>query len=93
LLLLKHHTVFAFFMAYTYILQSETTGMYYVGSCNDVQERLRRHNSGHSLSTRKGIPWKIVYQKEFETKQEAMRKEYRIKSMKSRKYIEKLITE
>ena len=79
-------------MAYVYILLSEKTSAYYIGSCNDIEERLRRHNAGHSLSTRKGIPWKLVYQKVFATKSEAMKEEYRIKSQKSRLYIEKLIS-
>ena len=78
-------------MAFVYIIYSETIDTYYVGSCNELLERLRRHNSGHSISTRKGMPWKLMYQKEFESKSEAMKEEYRIKSQKSRKYLEKLI--
>ena len=62
-----------------------------MGSCNDLIERLRRHNAGHSLSTRKGIPWKVVYQKEYLSKSDAMKEEYRIKKQKSRIYIERLI--
>jgi len=80
-------------MAFTYILYSEILDSYYVGSCNNLDERLRRHNAGHSLSTRKGIPWNVVYQKEFLTKAEAMKEEYRIKKQKSRIFIEKLIAE
>ena len=80
-------------MPFTYILYSENSDSYYIGSCNNLEERLRRHNAGHSLSTRKGIPWKVVYQKEFLTKAEAMKEEYRIKKQKSRIFIEKLIAE
>jgi putative endonuclease len=78
-------------MAYVYILYSEKIDSYYVGSCNELIERLRRHNAGHSISTRKGIPWKVAYKKEFESKSDAMKEEYRIKSQKSRKYLERLI--
>ena len=63
-----------------------------MGSCNELLERLRRHNAGHSVSTRKGIQWQIVYKKEFASKGDAMKEEYRIKSQKSRQYIERLIS-
>ena len=38
-----------------------------------------------------GIPWKIVYKEKYNTKSEAMKREYEIKRKKSRKYIESLI--
>jgi len=41
----------------------------------------------------RGIPWKIVYWKEYETKSEAYCTEMYIKSQKSRKHIESLILE
>jgi len=53
--------------------------------------RLQRHNDGWSRSTKSGIPWKIAYYEIFESKSEAIKREYHIKRMKSRKYIESLI--
>ncbi|WP_415831470.1 GIY-YIG nuclease family protein, partial [Flavobacterium terrigena] len=32
-------------------------GKYYIGQTNNMEDRLRRHNSGYSLSTKNGIPW------------------------------------
>ena len=75
----------------TYILYSETSDIYYVGSTSNFEDRLRRHNSGRSTFTKRGIPWKIVYQKQYSTKAEAYKAELYIKSQKSRKYIEELI--
>ncbi|MGH7598909.1 MAG: GIY-YIG nuclease family protein [bacterium] len=43
-------------MFYVYILQSQASRKYYVGSTQDVRNRLREHNHGESLSTRGGIP-------------------------------------
>ena len=78
-------------MAFLYILYSDKIDSYYVGSCNEINDRLRRHNAGYSLSTKKGIPWNLVYKKEYLTKSDAVKEEYRIKKQKSRKYIEQLI--
>jgi putative endonuclease len=80
-------------MYYVYILYSEIIDTYYVGSTGNLADRLRRHNSGRSIYTRRGVPWKLVYTKEFETKSEAYRSEMYIKSQKSRKYIEGLVRE
>ncbi|MFL6528667.1 MAG: GIY-YIG nuclease family protein [Chthoniobacterales bacterium] len=38
-------------MFYVYVLRSEKTGRRYVGSCEDVEQRLKRHNAAHSKAT------------------------------------------
>ena len=80
-------------MAHVYILYSQTIDTYYVGSTINLEDRLLRHNAGRSKYTKRGIPWTLVYAKEYATKAEACREEYRIKAEKSRKYIEQLIQE
>jgi putative endonuclease len=54
---------------------------------------LYEHNLGHENYTRAGIPWKIVYSKEFSSRSDAQSEEIRIKNRKSRKYILKIINE
>ncbi|MBU0695024.1 MAG: GIY-YIG nuclease family protein [Bacteroidetes bacterium] len=78
-------------MFYTYILQSDKSGRYYLGHTSNLQERLNRHNNGLVTATRNKGPWKIVYFEEFDSKLEANQRELNIKKMKSRVYIEKLI--
>jgi len=78
-------------MPCTYILYSQKLNKYYVGACTDLPRRLREHNSGHSTFTALGMPWEVVFAKEFPSLQEAKRFELSIKKMKSRKYIEALI--
>ena len=80
-------------MPFTYILYSSRLDKYYVGACTDVERRLYEHNIGHSQFTAVGVPWKVKYTKTFETLLEAKRFETAIKKMKSRKYIERLISE
>jgi len=85
--MLKHYI-----MAYTYILYSEKLNKYYVGACIDIDRRLKEHNTGHSKYTSTGLPWILKYKEEFETLQEAKKRELTIKKMKSRIYIEGLFS-
>jgi putative endonuclease len=78
-------------MAYLYILQSRSTGRYYVGSTNDLNRRLSEHNRAHSLATRGRGPWILVRRESFPTLLEARRRELEIKKWKSSKAIASLI--
>ena len=62
------------------------------GSCSDIDERIKRHNEGATPSTKTGRPWKLVYSESYETNSDALKREREIKSKKSRKYIEYLIS-
>ena len=58
-----------------------------------MERRLHEHNTGHSKFTSTGMPWKIVYKKEFNDLLLAKQWETKIKKMKSRTFIENLITQ
>ena len=77
---------------FTYILYSKKLDRYYVGHTNNLDRRLFEHNSYQSSSTKIGVPWEVLYCKEFSTNSEANKFELKIKAMKSRKFIENLIT-
>ena len=77
-------------MFYTYILRSKSNNSYYVGSSQDVSKRLVLHNNGLVKSTKRHIPWILVYQEKHKTLLEARRRELQIKSWKKRIAIEKL---
>ena len=75
---------------YTYILRC-SDGTLYTGWTNDLEKRLASHNDGTgSKYTRTRRPVELVYAESFETKQEAMRREWEIKHM-SRADKQKLI--
>lgn len=78
-------------MFYIYILLSEPSGKFYIGSTGNLDDRLVRHNSGRSKSTKSGIPWRLVYTEQFETRSEAYRREMELKSWKSHDRISQLI--
>jgi len=75
-------------MFYVYVLLSEKTGRRYTGSCEDIAERLRRHNAGHSLSTRHGVPWKLVHSEDFETRADAVQRERFLKTGAGRRWLD-----
>ena len=77
-------------MIWVYVLQSRKTKRYYTGSTERLRERVREHNAGECKSTRTGVPWDLVYRKEYETRIEAVREERRIKSWGARRYLDSL---
>lgn len=77
-------------MNYTYIVQcSDST--YYTGWTNHLETRIQAHNAGKGAKyTKARRPVKLVYYETFETKSEALSREYQIKQL-SRQEKEKLI--
>ena len=71
-----------------YVLYSEILGQYYVGSTQDIEERINRHNTGRSKFTSRGIPWKLVRYFECGTRADAVQLERKIKSRGIRRYLE-----
>jgi putative endonuclease len=78
--------------AYCYILYSHKLNKYYVGSTIDIRRRLEEHNRGKEKFTSTGTPWALVHKEVFKSLTEARQRELYIKKMKSRKYIESLIS-
>jgi putative endonuclease len=77
-------------MFYLYVLRSEKTGRRYVGSSQDVDSRLQQHNSGQSLATKHGAPWKLIHQEAFMTRPEAVRRERVYKTGRGRDLLDRL---
>ena len=74
-----------------YILKSEKTGRYYIGSTNDINRRISEHNAGKTKSLRYLRPLKIVFKKEFHVLEEARRVEIKLKKLKNRDILERII--
>ena len=69
---------------FAYLLKSVSIGIKktYAGYSTDVEKRLIKHNSNIGAKSTRGYKWKIVYQKKFKTKSEAMSYEYKLKNDK-----------
>ena len=68
-------------MNFIYIVQC-SDGTLYTGWTNDLDKRMKAHNEGRGAKyTRARRPVELVYSEIFDTKEEAMRREYVIKRM------------
>jgi putative endonuclease len=78
-------------MPTVYILQSQTSERFYIGSAINAEVRLAEHLRGQTPSTRGRGPWVPVYREEFETMSDALRRERQLKSWKSHRSLQELI--
>jgi putative endonuclease len=74
-------------MFFMYVLQSEQTGQYYIGSTKDVSLQLAQHNAGRTPSTKGYCPWKVIYTEAYDTLREARQRERKVKSWKNPGYM------
>ena len=75
---------------YIYILENPE-GKHYIGYTNNLEDRLKRHNTNQVRWTSKKGPWNIIYKEIYETRQEAYRREKQIKSYKGGEAFKKLL--
>jgi len=77
-----------------YVLYSPSFKKIYIGYTSNLNERFKSHNElGTKGWTIKFRPWIICHKEEFETKEEAIRREKELKSAKLREWIWSLINE
>ena len=76
---------------FVYIIESLKDGSYYVGSTQNLTERMERHNQGRSTYTKSKKPWKLVYTEEHPDRSSATKREIEVKSKKSKEFIEHLV--
>ncbi len=77
---------------YVYILQSESSGRFYIGQTNDLKGRLSYHNSNYSPALKNRGPWKLVHTEQYSSRAQAVRRERQIKSWKDRAMIEHIVS-
>ena len=51
----------------------------YVGYTNNLNERLKKHNSSQGAKFTKGRYWKLAYSKRYDSKNIALKEEYKLK--------------
>jgi putative endonuclease len=78
-------------MYFAYILKSIDHDYLYKGHCQDLEKRLKEHNSGMTTSIKPYIPFKLVYFEKFESRELAIKREKYFKSAAGRKFIKNLL--
>jgi len=78
-------------MYFVYILRSLKDSKYYIGQTNDVDLRLKQHNSGRVKSTKARTPLIIVRSEVYDTRSEARKRENYLKSLKGGNEFKKLL--
>ena len=66
-------------MYYVYVLKSLNNHSLYIGSTSDITNRVKEHNSGASLSTKRYIPWVLIYSESYFSKEDALIREHNLK--------------
>ena len=75
---------------YVYMLKCITPNVKksYVGYTNNISLRLKKHNLGKGAKSTRGLKWKIIYKRKFNSKSLALSYEYRLKKDKvKREYL------
>jgi len=67
-------------MWYVYILQSEKDSHFYVGLTNNLKKRVNSHNLGKVFSTKRRIPFTLIYYEAYLNKYDASKREQFLKS-------------
>ena len=78
---------------YVYLICSKKSNkslISYVGYTNNVEKRLMAHNSSKGAKFTRGKKWKLLYSKKFNSKNEAMKYEYKLKQDKQKRKLLKL---
>lgn len=78
-------------MHFVYILQSLSSGQFYIGHTDHLLRRFHQHQTGQTAATRGRGPWTMPYTECFPTRQEAVRREAELKRKKSAESLRRLI--
>jgi putative endonuclease len=73
-----------------YVLKSQANWRFYVGMTTNLEKRLKEHNSGYTKSTKGFVPWIVFFFEEFETREEARKREIYLKSGVGKEKIKEL---
>lgn len=76
---------------YVYILKSLKDNGIYIGMSRDPEDRLKQHNKGKTVSTKSRRPFVMLYKEEYNSADEARKREQYCKSGIGREQIKQKI--
>lgn len=78
---------------FDYILFSPVSKQFYIGMTEDVEKRIKEHNTGKTKSTKGLRPWKLVHFEVADDRISARKREVYLKSGVGREWIRKRFKE
>lgn len=79
-------------MQYVYVLQSKIDKDFYIGCTYDLKKRLLLHNAKKIASTKKRVPFKLIYYEAHIDSHDAFVREQYLKTGWGRNYIRKTLS-
>lgn len=78
-------------MFYIYILESLRNKEHYIGYTPDLKRRLLEHNKGLNFSTKRYMPWKMIYYEACIEESDARRREKYLKTTQGGRLVKRRI--
>ena len=78
-------------MFYVYVLQSEKNGELYTGFTSNLKRRLVEHNQKLNFSTKRYVPWKLIYYEACSEENDARRREKYLKTTQGSRLLKRRI--
>lgn len=79
-------------MQYLYVIQSKKNGELYIGCTQDLKERLKLHNAKKVTSTKRNVPFVLIYYEAYINSKDAYNRERYMKTQYGRNYIKKVLS-
>jgi len=79
-------------MFYNYVLQSVKNNIY-IGYTTDLRARLKEHNHGRNKSTKRFMPWKLIYYEACLDEKDAKRRERYLKTTQGQRLLKRRLKE
>ncbi len=80
-------------MFYVYVLESEKNEELYIGRTRDLPKRLEEHNRGLNSSTKRYLPWRLVYYEGCLNENDSKRREGYLKTTQGRRLLKRRLKE
>ncbi len=74
-------------MYFTYVLKSIKDNKHYIGYAEDIEKRIKEHNSGMVMATKGRIPLELVYYEACISKEKAIAREKYFKTGFGRRFL------